>query len=182
MMGNYLLCSRVMTRQTKPEVWPTDKPFVVFMVPAERSVEYALIMKTLTTSVLDDLNWAYDSVDTIGLVAATPRHGTEGLLFLEEMGVDTRSVTLLMLWGDTAECVNFVDNVPEECGIGVVILAETGVVLPTVRMPSIDDNWWLDPSHQEYATGVFTSMIRDGRMELSGEEPFVFVSSRYAWN
>lgn len=171
-----------MTKQTKPEVWPTDKPYIVFMVPGERSDEYAMVMNKLTTSVLDDLGWAYDSVEAIGLIAATPQQGTEGLYFLEESGVDTRGVTLLMLWGDTAACVNFNNSVPEECGIGAVILTETGVVLPTIRMPSLEEGWWADPTHQEYAATVFASLIRDGRAKLDGSEPYVFVSGRHTWN
>lgn len=171
-----------MTPKTKPEVWPTSKPFVVFMVPGEHSAEYAVVMNRLTSNVLDSLNWSHDSIEAIGLIAATPQHGTEGIFFLEESGVDTRAITLLMLWGNTAECVNFEDSVPEECGMGAVILTETGVVLPTVRMPSLESGWWSDPLHQEYAATVFASLLRDGRAKLNGTEPFIFVSGHYAWN
>jgi hypothetical protein len=171
-----------MPQQMKPKVWPTDKPFIVFMVPGERSIEYASIMNSLITDVLSDFKWPSDAVDAVGLIASTARHGTEGIFFLEEMGVDTRSVTLLILWAETAESVNFVDVVPEECGIGAVILSATGVVLPTVRMPSLDDGWWEDPLHYEYASTVLASLIRDGRTELSGAEPFVFVTGTNTWN
>lgn len=166
----------------KPEIWPTEEPFVVFMVPAEHQMEYALTMKALTTSVLNNLGWGYDSVKVIGLISSSPQHGTENLVFLEEMGVDTRSITLLMLWGDTAESVNFTNIVPEECGVGVIILPETGVSLPTVRMPALEEGWWFNPDHQEYAISVFADMIRNGRMELDGSEPSTFVSNPYIWN
>lgn len=152
------------------------------MVPGERAVEYGIMMNRLTTSVLDDLGWAYDSVEAIGLIAATPRHGVEGIMFMEELGIDTRSVTLLVLWAETAECVNFENYVPEACGIGAVILTATGVVLPTVRMPSIEHGWWAEPLNQEFAATVYTSLIRDGRAELDEGAPFVLVSGAHAWN
>jgi hypothetical protein len=55
-------------------------------------------------------------------------------------------------------------------------------LLPAVRMPSIDGDWWLDPLHQEYAITVFANLIRDGRVELDGSEPFTFVAGFNTWN
>lgn len=166
----------------KPEVWPVKRPFVVFMIPAEHATDYAITMSTILTNVAADLQLDPDNVDTLGLIAATAQHGTEGIFFLEEMGVDTRSVTLLILWGETADAVNFGDAVPEECGLGAVILTETGAVIPTVRMPSLNGDWWDDPVHREYAEIVLSNLMRDGRPELDGSEPYVFVSGHHIWN
>jgi hypothetical protein len=171
-----------MTQKTKPEVWPVDRPFVVFMVPAERAIDYAEAMNQLTVNLLSDLNWAPDEIEIVGLISASPDHGAEGLFFLEEMGVDTRKITLLMLWGAAADCVNFDGYVVEECGIGTVILPETGVILPTVRMPSLDGDWWTDPLHHAYAATIFESLVQDGRARLDGTEPFVFVTLPNTWN
>jgi hypothetical protein len=167
---------------TKPEIWPTDRPCVVFMVPAERSIEYGAIMQRITGRVIEDLHWSPLYMELIGLISSSPQHGTDGIFFLEDIGIDTRKVTLLMLWGDTAKSVHFENDVPEECGVGTVILPATGVLIPTVRMPNIDGDWWTDPLHQEYAITVFASLVRDIRTELDGSEPFVFVTGHHTWN
>lgn len=160
----------------------TEKPTVVFMVPSVRAEEYAAIMNQLTVNVQDDLKLPSGSIELIGLIAATPEHGTEGIFFLEEMGVATRSLSLLVLWGETAASVKFEDTVSEDCGVGVVILPETGVVLPTLRMPSIDGDWWHDPLHQAYAAVTYAGLVQNGSAELEGSEPFVFVACPYTWN
>jgi hypothetical protein len=165
-----------------PHHGPTDKPFVVFMVPAESATEYAFIMNRLTKTVLDDLSWDHDSVELIGLTSSSVKHGTEGIFFLEDMGIDTRGITLLMLWGETAESVGMHHLVSEECGIAAVILTETGVILPTVAMPRLEDGWWADPLHQDYAATVFTGLLRDGRAILNEDAPSIFVTGRHAWN
>lgn len=170
-----------MDQTTKPEIWPTDKPYVVFMVPAWRSGEYAVIMNRLILTVLRDLDWEPEDLEVLGLVATSPQHCTEGIYFLEQSGIDTRKITLLMLWGETAEW-RFGDTVSEECGVGTVILPETGVILPTVRMPSLNDDWWDDPLHQAYAATVFANLVQNGRSELDGSEPFVFVAGQHTWN
>lgn len=171
-----------MNQTTKPDIWPIDKPLVVYMVPAARSIEYSVVMSQLTARVLTDLGWSKDAVEFVGLISASPQHGTEGICFLEDSGVDTRAVSLLMLWGDTSDAVSFEGHVSEECGIGRVILPHTGAMIPTVRMPSIDTDWWREPIHQEYAVSVYTNMIRDGRYEMDGSEPFTFVHTLDAWN
>lgn len=171
-----------MTQKTKPEIWPTDRPFVVFMVPGDRLPEYAVIMNDLILAVMQDLRWTSDDIDLVGLVAENPQHGAEGIYFLEESGIDTRAVTLLLLWGNIIESVNMQDIVSEGCGIGSVILPSTGVMIPIMRMPSIDSDWWDDPLHQEYAISAVTSMVRDGRYEFDGTEPFVFMTVPATWN
>lgn len=171
-----------MNQKTKPDIWPTDKPFIVFMVPTWRADEYQELMTKLTVSVLQDLGWESDDIEMLGLLSHSIKSGTEGLYFLDENGVNTRSITVLMLWGDTANSVNFDGYVSEECGIGKVIFPNTGAVIPTVRMPSLESNWWSDALHMEYAVTVFAEMIRDGRMELDGTEPFVFVTEKWHWN
>lgn len=172
-----------MSQKTKPDVWPTDHTVVVYLVPAERSFTYSLVMKQLTLRVLKDLGWTTDDIEVIGLVAATPQNGTESILFLEESGIDTRGVTLLMLWGETSRSVNLYGHVSEECGIGAVALPSTGVVLPTVLMPSIDTDWWKDPMHQEFAAVTYASMIRGHRRYvLDGSEPTTFVTYPATWN
>lgn len=158
------------------------KPAVVFMVPSERPDDYAIFMNQLTIDVQEDLRLPSGSIELIGLVAATAEHGAEGIFFLDEMGVETRSLTLLVLWGETAASVNFEDTVPENCGVGTVILPATGVVLPTVRMPSLDGDWWHDPLHRAYATVTYAGLVRNGTAELEGSEPFVFVACPYTWN
>lgn len=170
-----------MSQTTKPKVWPTDRPFVVYMIPPERSADYAIVMDALATGAVEDLKMDPEGIEMVGLIANTPRHGTEGLYFLGDMGIEPRRVTLLVLWGETAECVNF-QEIPEECGLGTVILVEPGVVIPTVRMPSLVGDWWEDPIHLEYASIVLTNLIRNGRDELTGEEPFVLVGNRNSWN
>lgn len=160
----------------------TEKPIVVFMVPSEQPEVYAAAMNQLTVNVQRDLKWEPGAIELIGLIAATAEHGTEGIFFLEEMGVDTRSITLLVLWGETAESVTFDDKVQEECGIGSVVLPETGVVLPTVRMPPIDGGWWSDPLNQAYAAVTYASLVENGRTGRNKEDPFVFVACPYIWN
>ena len=157
-------------------------PTVAFLVPAERADDYAAIMNHLTRIVQENLKWPSGSIELIGLVAATAEHGAEGIYFLEEMGIDTRSITLLVLWGWTAASVEFEDTVSEACGAGTVILPETGVVLPTVRMPSLDSDWWDDPLHQAFAAVTYAGLVQNGRTELEGSEPFVFVACPYTWN
>jgi hypothetical protein len=159
-----------------------NKPTVVFMVPSDRPDEYAAAMNQLTVQVQEDLKWEPGSIELIGLIAATPDHGAEGIYFLEEMGVPTRSLTLLVLWGETASSVKFENSVPEACGTGTVVLPETGVVLPAVRMPPLGDAWWNDPLHQAYAIVTYTGLVKNGSTELEGTEPSVFIASPYAWN
>lgn len=182
MTVNYLLCFGTMTQMTKPSIWPTDKPHVVFMVPTENCLYYASLLTRLTKVVLKNLNWSDDAIDMTGLVASNAVEGTFGIQFMEETGIDTRSVTLLMLWGETADSVNFGDHVSEECGVGTVVLPATGVLIPTVRMPSLGSGWWADPLNQEYAVSVFEDMVRDGRAEINDEAPFVFVAPPATWN
>lgn len=160
----------------------TDKPTVVFMVPSEHPDVYAAVMNQLTVRVQKDLKWEPGTIELVGLIAATAEHGTEGIYFLDEMGISTRSLTLLVLWGETAASVDFEGKVPEECGVGAVILPETGVVLPTVRMPSLDGDWWIDPLHQAFAATTYASLVQNGRTELEGSEPFVFIASPSTWN
>lgn len=172
-----------MTQKTKPEIWPTDKPFVVFMVPVDRAQEYGTMMNRLLMSVLYDLKWEPGSIETFGLIVSTPQNGIENLYFLEEIGVSTRTVTLLMLWGETAMCVDFQHVVPEACGVGKVIFPGTGVVLPAVRMPSLNGNWWDDPLHREFAAITITNLVRDKRrVEFDGSEPYNFVTRTATWN
>ncbi len=140
------------------------------------------MMNRLTANVLNDLKWEHDAIEAIGLISATPQHGVEGIFFMEEMGVDPRAVTLLMLWGETAECIKFDEHVPEECGLGAVILPATGVILPTVRMPSLDNDWWVEPLNQAFAATVFASLVVDGRAEVGDTDPFVFVTPHATWN
>lgn len=157
-------------------------PTVVFLVPSERADEYATTMNNLTLVVQENLKWPSGSIELIGLVAATAEHGAEGIYFLEEMGIDTRSITLLVLWGWTAASVELNETVSEACGIGTVILPETGVVLPTVRMPSLEGDWWDDPLHQAFAAVTYAGLVQNGRAELEGSEPFVFIACPYTWN
>lgn len=171
-----------MAPTTKPEVWPADRPYVVYMVPADRLTEYAAIMLTMTRRVIEDLGWEPGSIETMGLISPSVQKGAEGILFLEDHGVDTRRVTLMVLWGETADSVNFTNVVSEECGIGVVVLPETGAMLPTVRMPALGNGWWSEEIHQEYAVSVYTDLIRDGRPELDGSEPTMFMAKTGTWN
>lgn len=170
-----------MGQRTQSRTWMTNKPTVVYMVPSVRPHVYATAMGRLTNSVQADLGWEPGSIELIGLIAATAEHGTEGIYFLEEMGVDTRSLTLLVLWGETAEAVKFEDRVSEECGIGGVVLPETGVVIPTVRMPSVDSDWWNDPLHQAFAAVTYAGLVQDGRSQLDGD-PYVFIAGPHTWN
>lgn len=171
-----------MNQKTKPEVWPTDRPYIVFLVPANHAGGYAAAMNQLLNNVLLDLGWGSDSVEMIGFVSASPRHGVEGLFFLEETGVDTRRVTLLMLWAEAGDCINWDGLVPEECGVGRVVLPATGAVIPAVRMPSLESDWWSDPLHEAYAETVVARLIQDGRPNLTGKEPFAFVTPTATWN
>lgn len=171
-----------MTPTTRLKTWATDSPLVVFMVPAERTADYVTMMDTLTINVMNDLKWEPGSVESVGLIAASARAGIDGIFFLEEMGVDPRDITLLMLWGKTYECVGYQGYVSEECGVGTVILPKSGAVLPTLCMPSIDGDWWLDPLHQAYAAATYARLLENGRSELDGSEPYVFVANPATWN
>lgn len=152
------------------------------MVPSVRAEDYATMMNRLTSNVQEDLKWPDGAIDLIGLAAATAEHGAEGIYFLEELGVDTRSLTLLVLWGETASSVKFEDTVDEACGVGTVILPATGVVLPTVRMPPLEGGWWDDPLHQAYAAVVYTGLVENGKAELEGTEPYAIVAAPHTWN
>lgn len=171
-----------MAQKTRPEIWKTERPTVVYMVPAVGAIVYASIMNQLTISITKSLNWEPGTIDLIGLVATSPESGAAGICFLEESGIDTRSLTLLVLWGDTADAVEFNGLVSEECGVGKVILPETGVVLPTVRMPSIADDWWMDSFHQEYATAIYSRLVEKGKEDLQPDDPHVFVALPHVWN
>lgn len=171
-----------MNQTTKPEIWPIDKPFIIFMLPGFRAVEYASAMNQLVVSALHDLGWDVDDIDLLGFIAATPQHGAEGIYFLEDSGVDTRSISLIMLWGETAGAVDSGNIIPEECGIGTVVLPATGAIIPTLRMPTLDYGWWDDPLHLEYAVTVFANMIRDVRYERDGTEPVSFMTLPATWN
>lgn len=171
-----------MAQKTRPDIWKTERPTVIYVVPAIGAEVYASIMNQLTVNVARSLNWDPGTIDLIGLVAASPQDGAEGICFLEQSGIDTRSLTLLVLWGNTADAVEFNDLVSEDCGVGKVILPETGVVLPTVRMPSIVDGWWLDAFHQEYAEAIYARLVEKGKEDLQPDDPHVFVSLPHVWN
>lgn len=160
----------------------TSRPTVVYMVPPSKPEIYASVMGHITASVIEELNWEPESIDLIGLVAATAEHGMEGIYFMEEIGINTRGVTLLVFWGETAASVTFDEKVPEECGIGGVVLPETGAVMPAMRLPALDSDWWYDPLHVEYAAVMYAGLVQDGKSKLSQEEPRVFVASRSTWN
>lgn len=170
-----------MSQRTKSKVWTVEKPTVVFLVPSTNPETYGAVMNQLTVNVQRDLGWEEGSIELIGMVAESARHGIEGLYFLEELGVDTRTLTLLVLWGETSDAIPFEDDVPEACGIGRVALPETGVVLPTIRMPSVFNEWWRTPFNREFAISTYASLIQDGRAQLP-EAPCVFVSRRSDWN
>ncbi len=87
-----------------PLSWLRD--YVDFDLPVERLAERLTL-----------LGMEVGSIETIGLVAATAEHGTEGIYFMEEMGINTRSITLLILWGDTIDAVALRDKIPEDWGI-----------------------------------------------------------------
>ena len=172
----------MMMRQPRPKVFITKNPIVVFMVPSENSGIYAALTDQLTASVQEYLEWGPESIELIGLIAATAEHGAEGIFFLEEMGVNTRSIALLVLWAETAKSVNFNNSVSEYCGTGTVILPETGVVLPTVRMPSGRGEWWSDSEHYSYAVSTYAGLIQNGLSEMDGTEPHSFITGSNTWN
>lgn len=169
---------------TNPKVWPTDKPLVVFLTPGVEAHQYAALMVVLINQALEELGWDSDRIEVVGLIAPTAQSGTEGIRFLDEIGVDSRRVELLVLLGETADSVQFGDDVPYECGIGFVVLPESGAIIPAIRMPAIDDGWWLDALHQQYASTTFTGLLRDGKLHPSPEhsEHVVFISDTAFWN
>lgn len=182
MTENFVLCWKAMSVAKKAEVWPTDEPLVVYIVPADEPMKYAALMNHLTESVQTDLGWPENTVETIGLIAATPEQVTEGLFSLDDFGIDTRRITLMIMWGDTAENIGLAGKVPVECGHAFVALPKTGVVLPIMRMPAVDGDWWLDPMHQAYAEVSYVEMVRDGRVRTTGSEHMVCISTSAMWN
>lgn len=181
-MENFVLCLRTMGTTTQAEVWPTDEPLVVYIVPAGDPMVYAALMNHLTEAVQSDLGWEDGTVETIGLIASTPGQVTEGLFSLDDFGIDSRRITLLVMWGDTADPIGLGERVPIECGHGFVALPKTGVVLPVLRMPAIEGDWWLDPMHQAYAEVSYGEMVRDGRVRNTGVEHMVCISTSSMWN
>ena len=165
-----------------PRPWLTDNHTVVYMVPPERPNVYATLMKTLTKDAESELKLVPESIDLIGFVVSDSHAGGEGLVFLEEMGIDTRRLSLLVLWAEAAAAVKFEDRVSKECGFGLVILPATGVMLPTMRMPSVDTNWWLDPLHQAYAAMSYAGLLKNGRDEMTGDEPATSIAPTRMWN
>lgn len=145
-------------------------------------MRYAALMNHLTTAVQNDLGWDDGTVETVGLIAATPEQVTEGLFCLDDFGIDSRRITLMIMWGDTAETIGLGERVPIECGHGFVALPRTGVVLPVLRMPPIEGDWWLDPMHQVYAEVSYGEMVRDGRVRATGNEQMVCISTSSMWN
>jgi hypothetical protein len=171
-----------MRAATEVEVWPTETPFVVYIIPDDEPMKYAAAMYHLTNSVHADLGWEHDTIETVGLIATSPQHVKEGLYFLDEFGIDPRSITLLMMWGDTAEIIGFAGEVPIECGTVFVALPRTGVVLPVLRMPALSGDWWLNPLHQSYAEVSYAEMVREGRIKTTGEEHMVCIAPKSYWN
>ena len=145
-------------------------------------MKYAALMNHLTEVALHDLGWEAGTIETIGLIASSPDQIVEGLYFLDDLGIDSRCVTLTILWGDTAEVVGLGSVVPIECGHGFVALPRSGVVLPALRMPSIEGDWWFDPMHQAYAEVSYAEMLRDGRVRRENEEPMVCIATAETWN
>jgi hypothetical protein len=171
-----------MVTTTQAEVWPTDDPLVIYIVPGDDPDRYAALMNHLTDIVQKDLGWDDGTVETIGLIASTPEQVTEGLYCLEDFGIDTRRITLMILWGDTADPIGLGRAVPVECGHGFVALPRSGVVLPAMRMPAIDGDWWFDPLHQVYAEVSYGEMVRNGRVRNTGSERIVCISTKAIWN
>lgn len=171
-----------MKAKTIPETWATEKPVVVFLVPAEGALTYVAVMNQLSLKVLGILGWAYDSLELYGMLAASAAHGKEEIYYLEENGIDTSRIALVMLWGDTAESVNFRLDITEGCGVGAIVLPRSGAILPTVRMPTIDGDWWYDAINQEHAATVYASLLVGGTDALDDPCPIVFVASPATWN
>lgn len=181
-MENFLLCLRVMETATDVEIWVPETPMVVFMVPAHNSYAHAAAMSQMTTVVLRELGRPVDSMETIGLISATAEQGAEGILFLDEMGLDPRNIILLVLWGETSDAAGFGNSVAPDCGVGFIALTKSGVVIPAVRMPSIEDGWWEESLHQEYAIRTYSDLIKDGRQRPESRDHTVFVGGPAAWN
>jgi hypothetical protein len=170
-----------MNLATQTEVWPTNTPLVVSIAPASDPIRHFALMKILTDAVQDDLGWGEDVIENIGLTASTPEQVTEGLYFLDDLGIDPRMVTLLVMWGETFDATGFNEDVPVECGTGFIALPKSGVVLPVLRLPSVGD-WWLDPLHQVYAHVTCAEMVREGRVRPTGDEPMTMIDSQAIWN
>lgn len=167
---------------TNVEVWPTEDLLVVYIVPPGDPMVYAALMNALTENAQVDLGWDKGSIETMGLIASSPAQVTEGLFCLDDIGIDSRRVTLIVMWGDTAEPIGLGEKVSVECGLGFVALPRTGVVLPVLRMPSPDGEWWLDPLHQAYAEVSYVEMVRGGRVRRTGQEYVACISTSNMWN
>lgn len=157
-------------RTTRPEVWPTTIPFVVSIVPTDGVEVYGFVIRRLIGHTEESLNWPEESISHVGLIATSIEHGTESIMFMEEMGVSSRSITLMLLWGETSDCVGFDDTISPECGMGFVSLVRTGVLLPALRMPSLESGWWGNRLNQQFAAVTVANALRDGRIRPDGSE------------
>lgn len=168
----------------KPSVWQTDGTTVVYMVPAEYSESCGIIMYQLTEVVERDLQWERETIELVGVIADTVRGGIEGLLFLGELSdVDSRDVTVLILWGDVpAEASGLKDVLDEELGIGHVVLPETGAIVPVLRFPPVENGWWLDAGNVSSAAYAYREMVEGGRKTLDKGDAETFVTRDYVWN
>lgn len=155
---------------------------MIYMVPYTRAEDYASVTYQLMVAVQKNLGLGDGEIELIGLVASTALNGTEGIYSLEESGVDTRSLSVLILWGETNSSVDFQGAVSTECGVGKLILPATGVVLPTVLLPSLEGDWWLNSFNQTYAIALLTRLVKNGKDELDGSEPFVMIAGAHTWN
>jgi hypothetical protein len=170
-----------MPTTTRPEVWPTDTPLVIYVVPATDPIRYAALMDHVTRNVEVDLGWEQGKIETLGLIATDPTQIIEAFYLMDELGIDPRSVTAVIMFGDTAEALPFVKPIPIECGIGFVSLPRAGIVLPIMRMPYLG-MWWLEPVHQSYAEVSYAEMVREGRVRCDEGDQAVTISPTSMWN
>jgi hypothetical protein len=164
---------------TEPDLWQ-DKPTVVFMTPDANVDIYVGLMALLTMNVQKELGWEPRSIQLIGLISKSTELGTQGLYLLGETGVKPSNLKLLVLWGNTAACARFDEDVADDCGTGTVIMPESGVILPAMRLPGVEADWWYENIHQEYAIFSYASLMRDGVVEE--DAPHVFIANANVWN
>lgn len=163
-------------------MWPTDRTFVVFVVPGEDPVENSALINKITLSTLRDLRWELDDIEMLGIIANPQDHGAAGIYFLDDMGIDTKSITLLLLVGNVSDSISFSESVSPDCGLGYVVLPESGAIIPTLRIPDTNDTWWDEPLHMEYACVTLAEMIRNGRIGYQRSEHVVFLADPSFWN
>lgn len=158
-------------------------PVVLFLVPNKYTMAYTAMMQKLSTESLASLGREPNEVELTGFVSPNAEYGSVTLHFLHRSGIGVYDVIALVLFGETGDQFEFHSSDANDCVLGNVIIADLSVSIPTLCIPSLDTGWLSDPLNWENIKFHYTSLIKNGRKELTGSNPYNFVTRGNAnWN